>query len=57
MFIIHLVKIRFLQIFREIHDMGMLRAIFLMAAIDGELFCDMEAVYADTIDKIIITNL
>jgi len=33
MLITHLIKIRFLQIFREIRDMGMLRAVFLIAGI------------------------
>ena len=31
--IIHLIKIRFLQVFREFRDMGMFRAVFLMVAI------------------------
>jgi hypothetical protein len=33
MLIIYLIKIRFLQAFREIRDMGILRAVFLMAVI------------------------
>ena len=33
MLVINLIKIRFMQIYREIRDMGIIRAVFLMAAI------------------------